>query len=367
MKILHVVPSFGLGGMEKVICSIVDNLSDGYCHEILALDNNTGAGKWIRGSHVRFHEFQRPPGRLQFFRALYGVLRERTPGLLMTYNWGATDAIWLGTLAGVRKIIHSEHGFNMDEAQATLWKRNLVRAVVYRLASSVIVVSEALARLMHDQYHLKPERVAIIPNGVDTDVYCPEKGVGTRIRKELGLLASDLVIGFAGRLDPVKNFSFMLEVFEGCLKMDQRFRLVIIGEGPEEEGIRTLCRHKGLTSFIRLVGKQDDVLPYLRALDMFLLTSVREQMPMSLLEAMAVELPIVASAVGDIPGFIATGTEGFVFALRMGSESFSQALYELADEATRRRMGRAARQKVVASLSECRMLQRYRELIGVSA
>ena len=289
------------------------------------------------------------------------------PAVLMTYNWGATDAIWLGTLAGVRRILHSEHGFNMDEAQATLWKRNLVRTVVYRLASRVIVVSEALDRLMRERYHLKPERVAFIPNGVNTDVYCPERCAGIRVREELGLHATDLVIGFAGRLDPVKNFSFMLDVFEGCLKMDQRFRLVIIGEGPEEEGIRALCRHKGLTSFIRLIGKQDDVLPYLRALDMFLLTSVREQMPMSLLEAMAVELPIVAAAVGDIPGLIATGTEGFTFDLRVGSGAFSQALWSLTDEVTRRRMGRAARQKVVGAFSEGKMLQRYKELIRVVA
>lgn len=364
MKVLHIVPSFGIGGMEKVICSLIAGLGEPWIHEVVALNGSVVAGRWLPGGRAQLLQFTKPTGRLAFFQALYRLLQERAPVLLMTYNWGATDAIWLGRLAGVRNILHSEHGFNVEEAEGTLWKRNLVRAIVYRLASRVVVVSKALEGLMRDHFGLKPERVVFIPNGVNTDLYCPDRRAGARVREELGLASSDFVIGFAGRLDPIKNFAFMLAVLEECLKLDQRFRLVIIGEGPEEEKIRDQSLRRGLSPYVRLVGRQDDVVPYLCALDTFLLTSLREQMPISVLEAMAVEVPVVASAVGDLPMLIGSGSEGMILDLGAGPTAFSRALVGLVDEPIRGKMGRTARQKVVSLYSDHRMLHEYGNLIG---
>ena len=119
MKLLHIVPSFGLGGMEKVICAVIKHTTPAYHHSILALDNNTQAGRWLHGEKVQFLNFAKPVQRRQFFLALAGVLRNVRPDLLMTYTWGATDAIWLGRLTGIPYIIHHEHGFNVEESSAT--------------------------------------------------------------------------------------------------------------------------------------------------------------------------------------------------------------------------------------------------------
>src|SRR5688572_3959426 len=107
MKLLHVVPSFGLGGMEKVICAFIKHTVHFYQHNILALDNNIQAGRWLQDEKVEFLDFAKPVQRRKFFLALAGVLRQVQPDILMTYNWGATDAIWLGRLAGIRHIVHS--------------------------------------------------------------------------------------------------------------------------------------------------------------------------------------------------------------------------------------------------------------------
>src|SRR5262245_15372040 len=108
MRILHVVPSFGLGGMERIICTIVNNTFDCYEHEVLALDNCTEASNWIKNRGVRFVDFEKSNKRGEFFRNLYAVLQKTKPEILMTYNWGASDAIWLGRIAGIRRIIHNE-------------------------------------------------------------------------------------------------------------------------------------------------------------------------------------------------------------------------------------------------------------------
>ena len=105
----------------------------------------------------------------------------------MTYNWGATDAIWLGRLAGIRHIIHSEHGFNVDEGRATLWKRDVMRLLVYRLASKVLVVSHELQTLLQRQYLLTADRVIRIPNGIDTSYYAPDPEERRQGQKAVGI------------------------------------------------------------------------------------------------------------------------------------------------------------------------------------
>ena len=77
MKLLHVVPSFGLGGMEKVICAFIKHTTPAYQHSILALDNNTQAGRWLQDEKVQFLDFEKPAQRRRFFLALAGALRTR--------------------------------------------------------------------------------------------------------------------------------------------------------------------------------------------------------------------------------------------------------------------------------------------------
>ena len=362
VKILHVVPSFGLGGMEKVLCSVMNSLPPEREQEVLSLDGERGASKWIRRRNIRLVDFHRPRGNVRFLKALFRFLRQSKPALLMTYNWGATDAIWLGRLAGIKTIIHNEHGFNVDEAMSTQWKRNAVRFIVYRLVTKIIVVSVDLGTMMQNQFKLKARKVLFIPNGVDTDYYSPNDDERERVRRELGLKESDLVVGFSGRLDPVKNFPFLMEVFERCVRADPSFKLVLIGDGPERNFIERFCSENHLRDRVVFVGQRETVLPYLRALDVFLLTSFREQMPMGMLETMSVGVPVVASAVGEIPSILKGSKAGFVFECRADPPVFAQSLLKMKNAEIRNRMGEAARGIVLNRFQEKIMIQKYTEV-----
>ena len=114
MRILHVVPTFGFGGMERILCALVNNTLKSHSHTILSLDGNIQASIWIKNETTTYVAFEKPPKRRAFFQALYHSVRKISPEILMTYNWGATDAIWLGRLMRIHKIVHSEHGFNAD-------------------------------------------------------------------------------------------------------------------------------------------------------------------------------------------------------------------------------------------------------------
>lgn len=363
MRILHIIPSFGLGGMEKVICSIINHTFRRYQHIILSLDGNNNAFRWIEASNVQQIEFRKEKEFSQFLKGLYREIKNVSPNLLMTYNWGATDAIWLGRLVGVRNIIHHEHGFSVEEAQMTMWKRDICRFFVYRLASALVTVSSNLKVSIQKKYYLTDKHVRMIPNGIDTDYYSPDSHIRQGIRHELDFDTSDFVIVFSGRLDPVKNFELLLEVFRVCHHLDRKVKLLIVGDGPERQKIEQISLQKQLHTGLVMVGQKFEVLPYLRAGDVFLLTSFTEQMPLTILEAMSVGLPVVASNVGEIRNIIDDGKDGLLRDIRDGCEGFASALLNLKDSSDRQTMSHAARAKVVTRFREAAMAQYYQTLI----
>jgi glycosyltransferase involved in cell wall biosynthesis len=363
MNILHVVPSFGLGGMEKVICSIINHTAHQYKHTVLSMDGNEKAFRWIKSEGIGTIEFYKGDDFSGLLKRLYRAIKTSSPDLLMTYNWGAIDAVWVGRLAGINHILHSEHGFSIDEARATAWKRDLCRFIVYRMASMVIPVSSNLRDSLQRKYLLNNRRVQMIPNGIDSDYYSPDQGARHHMRQELKFEEEDFVIVFSGRLDPVKNFNLLLTVFEYCRSVDSRMKLLIVGEGPERPNIERLCLQKNIQQSVLMVGGTLDVLPYLRVGDAFILTSVTEQMPLTILEAMSVGLPVIASDVGEMCHIIEDGKDGFLRKLSEGWEAFASALLRLKDSAQRHAMGQAARAKIVTAFQETMMVQRYQTII----
>ena len=152
MKILHIIPSFGLGGMEKVICSIINHTFHQYQHDILSLDGDNRALRWIKTNNIREIKFCKDKNFIRFLTKLYKELKKSSPDLLMTYNWGGTDAIWMGRIAGIKNIIHHEHGFSIEEAQTTLPQRDIARFVLYRMASHLVTVSSKLGSSIQSKY-----------------------------------------------------------------------------------------------------------------------------------------------------------------------------------------------------------------------
>jgi glycosyltransferase involved in cell wall biosynthesis len=362
-RVLHVVPSFGLGGMERIIGAIVDGTAQHCHHIILSLSGTLDAKVWIENGSAQYIPFVKPPTQRRFFLSLYRQVRNIRPQILMSYNWGAIDAIWLGRLARVQSILHSEHGYNIDEAKSTNRKRDVARALLYPLSSKVIVVSHDQQTLMKQKYHVQDQKVVFIPNGVDTQYYTPDEGERKHTRAVLGLHEQDVVLGFVGRLDPVKNLDFLLQVFALSVRQSQRLKLLIIGDGPERRRLENRCQQQNLQSDVVFTGQQERILPYLRALDIFLVTSLREQMPMTVLEAMAVGVPVVASNVGEIPYIVTDGIDGFVHRLDKGEAVFAAAVYQLLSPLQRHAFGLAARRKVEASFQQRTMINRYQSLL----
>jgi glycosyltransferase involved in cell wall biosynthesis len=207
-------------------------------------------------------------------------------------------------------------------------------------------------------------RNVVIHNGVDTeqfrDVWSGEER--SALRRELGLLAEDYVIGIAALLRPEKNHVQLVEAVAALRKRGIRARVLMIGDGEMRGAIEERARALGVAGSVTITGFQGDVRPYIGACDAMALCSVTETFSLAAIEAMALGKPVVHSDVGGAAEMIVQGRNGFLFPVG-NTRAFVNRLAILADPAVSRAMGDNARALVESRFSEKTMIDRYERLL----
>jgi L-malate glycosyltransferase len=279
---------------------------------------------------------------------------------VLTYNWGAFDAVMARYLFRGPPLIHHEDGFNEDEAEGLKTSRNLYRRLGLSAAHKLVVPSQRLEKIARTAWAQPPERIERIPNGIPVVRYAaaPEEGVMPGFDKREG----EVVIGTVAGLRAVKNLPRLVRAFAGM--RSKNARLVIVGEGPESERIMAEARVRGVADRVLLPGFLADPARYVGRFTIFALSSDSEQFPISLVEAMAAGLPIVATDVGDIGAMVSADNRPLIVDPR-DEDAFSLALDSLAERPDlRRAIGRANRARAEADYDEGRMIGRYARLYG---
>ncbi len=365
--LLHVFSTFVPAGPELRTVRLIEAFGDAYRHSIVALDGRTDARKSLPpGAPVRILEAPPKAGTPATVRRLLALLRSERPDLLLTYNWGAFDALLAARLLRRRAVLHHEDGFNADEARHFKRRRIWTRRLVLPGVARVIVPSARLLDIARTCWRLPAERVALVPNGVRLERFQPRDG-NPGLRARLGIPAEAFVVGYVGHLRPEKNPARLLEA---CATIAGRVPLhaLVLGEGPERAALERLAATAPLAGRVHLVGHQDDTAAHYRAMDAFALSSDTEQLPVALLEAMASALPAASTAVGDVGAALGPDQAPFVVPLGpRAAQALGAALERLAaDGALRARLGRANRERAAREFSFEAMAGRYRELYDLA-
>jgi len=280
--------------------------------------------------------------------------------LVLTYNWGAFDAVMANHLFGGAPLIHHEDGFNEDEAEVLKTRRNLYRRLGLAGAFRLVVPSRRLEKIARNAWGQTPARVVRIANGVPVRRYArpPERGAIPGFERRHG----EVVIGTVAGLRRVKNLPRLVRAFAAMANREAR--LVIVGSGPESEAIAAEARARGVGERLLMPGFLADPARWVGHFDIFALSSDSEQFPISLVEAMAAGLPAVATAVGDVPGMVADDNRPLI--VEPGDEqAFAAALDSLSERPDlRSAIGRANREKAAAEYDEEAMIARYARLYG---
>jgi sugar transferase (PEP-CTERM/EpsH1 system associated) len=239
------------------------------------------------------------------------LCRRLRPHLVHARNWGTMDAVIGARLARVPVVIHSEHGRDVTDLDGLRHARLRVRRLLTPFVDMHVTVSEHLQQWLLEHVRVRPEKVRVVPNGVDTTRFKPLVD-RDRLRQQHGYAPTDLVFGAVGRLTPVKDYRALLEAFQQLSQRQSRSRLLIVGDGPDRPGLEAELQQRGLAARVQLAGFREDVAPWLGMMDVFVHPSLMEGMSNSVLEAMAVGLPVVATAVGGTPEIVEPGVTGLL-------------------------------------------------------
>lgn len=282
------------------------------------------------------------------------LFRRTKTEIVHTRNAEAFFYGFLGAkLAGVRALIHSEHGRVLPDSP----RRMALQRWLLRFTDAAFSVSDQLRRDLITHLRVPDGRFETIYNGVDvTRIASADRASA---RRAFGVADDEIVIGSVGRLVPVKNYELLLRAFS---RLRARTRLVFIGEGPERaklEGVAATC---GITSRTTLLGHREDVADLLVGLDVFVLPSRSEGMSNTLLEAMAAGVPVMASDVGGNREIVEDGRSGLLFASE-DEAGLSERLTSLVDDLSlRARLGRAGSDRVIREFSMGSMIRKYETL-----
>ncbi|MFQ5347546.1 MAG: glycosyltransferase family 4 protein [Rhodothalassiaceae bacterium] len=352
------MPSWGVGGVQLRILDVARRLGDGFAHRALSLDGRHEALSRIAdGLDVR--RVEPPGGTIGGLRAIRNALRRlfESEGvdLLCTYNWGAIEwALANRLLRARRPHLHFESGFGPEEARRPLRRRSLMRRLSLAAVHALVVPSRTLQRIARASHWIAADRIRLIPNGVDTDFFAPP---GERNREP----GTPVHIVTVAPLRREKRLDRLLAIAAPLLAAG-RCRLSVLGEGAERATLERQAADLGIAARVRFAGNVSDIRPALAEADVFALSSETEQMPNALLQAMAMELPVVAFDAGDVAHILPPVQRNFVHA-QGDEEGFRETLARLcANGAERRALGRANRDHVVASYPMARMVGAYRQL-----
>ena len=301
--IVHVVYAFATGGLENGVVNIINRLSEeDYRHTIVCVtDHDDDFFARITSKNVDIVDLNKPAGNgVAWLYHCWKLLQKLKPDICHSRNLSALEAQLPAFLAGVPYRVHGEHGWDVNDLGGSNKKYQLLRKLYKPFIHQYVALSKEAVSYLSDKINVKKHNIHHICNGVDIDKFTPNKN---RHLLPDGFAGSDsLVFGTVGRLAEVKNQTLLVSAFlslwQQQTQLQDKLRLVIIGDGILLPQLKDMVASAGAESAVWFAGRRDNVAQLMQQLDVFVLPSLAEGVSNTLLEAMASGLPYIATNVG---------------------------------------------------------------------
>ena len=355
--VAHVVLSLDVGGLERVVLDLArEGRALGQGVSIACVERPGALADEARAMGVAVACAGKRPGlRPATVGRLRSIIRDLGPEVVHTHQVGALAyAGPAARLAGGIPVLHTEHGKHYGSRARTRLLGRLAAGFASRFACvSADIAGEVVRR------GVAPRRkVVVVPNGIDVGRFA-DAGGRAEGRAALGIPADAPVVGTVGRLSEVKRQDRLIRAFASVAGEVPGARLLIVGDGPLMGELTGLARSLGVGDRVHLAGYQARPEAFLAMMDVFALTSRSEGMPLSVLEAWAAGLPVVASRVGGLPEMVVEGESGLLFDPEDEPALAAHLLGLLRDPGRRRRLGAAGREVVGREYSLRAMAEAY--------
>ncbi len=351
--IVHLIHRLDIGGLERVMLNCIHQMqAECFKHVIISL---TDANNFAQDEEhfIEVHCLGKREGSdLGIHWKLFKLLRKIKPVILHSYNLPTIEYHPISWLAGVKGHIHAEHGRDIGDPQGLNKKHNFLRKVISSFIQRYVCVSDDLHQWLINTVGISREKALLIQNGINTERFNIAKIPSKQLR-----------FAIVARITPVKDHLNLLKAFvllNQELASESMPQLAIVGDGKQRSQLVAFCEQNDLAT-VTFLGARDDIEQILAQTDVFVLSSIAEGIPMTILEAMSASTAIVATRVGGVPEVVEEGKEGFLVENR-NPEALAQALkqYIEAPELIAKH-SENARAKILNKFNEKQMVQAYLE------
>jgi sugar transferase (PEP-CTERM/EpsH1 system associated) len=354
---VQVIYSLEIGGAEKLAATIGAHLDRKKFRPVIcALDADGPLADELRQREIPYHVLWRKGIEAGVLARLYRCFRQEKARIVHTHQFPQLLFSLLPARLAGAKVVHTEHEFYTYRDHP--WARRLFRQLS-RFCSALTVVGPEVARYYTEELGIHRRRIHIIANGVDLHQFNFETEAA---RRRLELSTDDVVFGIVGRLEPEKDHRTLLQAFRALVDHRKAARLLIIGDGSLRGELESHSRSLGLERNVTFLGARTDIPELLAALDVFVLSSVHEGVPLSVIEAMGAGKPIVATDVGGMRLLVKPSINGLLVPAA-NPAALAAAMENLAaNPALRREFGVHSRRMAHDSFSVSTMIERYQEI-----
>lgn len=308
LRVMFMLTSMPVGGAETLLVNLIRRLDRAhFLPELCCLKELGPLGEVMAAEIPAFEDVISRRTDVTVLPRLVGLLRRRRIDAVITV--GAGDKMFWGRLAGwwarlpvVCSALHS-----------TGWPDSVGRLnrMLTPITDAYIAVAETHGRFLVDQLHFPADKVRVIPNGIDVDRFSSTAQC-LPTRAAPGLAPTTPTVGIVAALRPEKNHELLLRAAQIVKARIPEAVFLIVGDGPQRPGLEAFARQLDVASSVRFLGTRSDIPALLAAMDVFVLTSRMEANPVSILEAMAAGLPVVAPRVGSIDESVSEGVTGYL-------------------------------------------------------
>lgn len=360
LRTMFVITSMPIGGAETLLVNLMRRLDrDIVAPELCCLKEMGPLGE-VAANEVTVHAgLIRRKYDHRILARMRKLLGEQRIDAVVTV--GAGDKMFWGRLAawmeGVPVILSALHSTGWPDSVGRL------NRLLTPMTDGFIAVAANHGRHMIERERFPKEKVTVIPNGVDTYRFRSLPDSGLAVKTKLGIPPAAPVCGIVAALRPEKNHTLFLRAAALTAKQRPDAHFIIVGDGPERAKLERTAIEAGVASSTHFVGSRSDIPQVLSAFDVFALTSHNEANPVSILEAMACEIPVVSTRVGSVAESVAEGCTGHLVAPGDAVALANHWLTLFSDRTLARSFGSAGRAAVEANWSLDRMVAGYERLI----
>lgn len=344
-RVLHIIDSLHLGGAQEVVLNLATCGSPRFHHEVATMHGRGIYWNRLREAGIAVHSLSPHKHLPLYLASLPTLILSTRPDILHCHLIPSNIiAKPIGSLLGVHLVINHDH--TNDPHRIDNKVLLALDKSTNRFARHIIAVAAACRNFLIQHESIPQEKITLVPNAIDLRRFSPSTIDRCESRATLGLPPEAPVIAGVGRLNPQKNFSLFLEIAAAVSAEIPNARFLLAGEGPEEALLREQSRRLGLAERVVFAGYIPDTRVVYSASDILLMPSRFEGLPMTLLEAMAMGLPVVASNLDGIAEVITDAREGFLADPGHASVFTSRILQLLRDPSLASRIAAAARAKI---------------------